>query len=303
MDISGKKYIQINEVGPRDGFQIESKFIPTPLKRKIIDDLVTAGISQIQVTSFVHPKRVPQMADAVEVIAGLSQKEGIGYNALALNLKGVQRAYDCGMMDLEIGASASGTHSQKNTGKSFDESLAQSVAMIRLAKKYQMTIRVVIQCAFGCHYEGFVAVDKVLQIARPILAEGIDLMMLGDTTGMATPLAIGAVLEPLLKISKETPLGLHLHDTRGLGLVNLMEGLKYDISHFDTSFGGLGGCPFVPGAAGNIATEETVYLLDALNYHTGIDIKKVADCSRQMAAFLGKPLTGKLYRLIDSPNK
>jgi hydroxymethylglutaryl-CoA lyase len=123
-------------------------------------------------------------------------------------------------------------------------------------------------------------------------------MMLGDTTGMATPPAIAAVLEPLLKISKKTPVGLHLHDTRGLGLVNLMEGLKYDISHFDTSFGGLGGCPFIPGAAGNIATEETVHLLDALNYHTGIDIKKVADCSRQMAAFLEKPLNGKLYRLI-----
>jgi hydroxymethylglutaryl-CoA lyase len=302
MDISDKKYIQINEVGPRDGFQIESKFIPTPLKLEMINGLAAAGISQIQVASFVHPKKVPQMADAKRVVAGLTQRDGVSYNALALNLKGVQRAHDCGITDLEIGASASGTHSEKNTGMSFQESLSQSIKMIRTAKKYHMKIRAGIQCSFGCHYEGPIPVTKVLHVARHLFDEGIDRLLLGDTTGMATPPAIAAVLEAILKIPVHTPLGLHLHDTRGVGLVNLMEGLKFDITHFDTSFGGLGGCPFIPGAAGNIATEETIYLLNALNYHTGINIRKVAACSHKMEAFLEKPLAGKMYRSLTFRN-
>jgi hydroxymethylglutaryl-CoA lyase len=303
MDVSDKKYIQINEVGPRDGFQIESKFIPTPLKLEMINCLTAAGISQIQVASFVHPGKVPQMADAERVVAGLIQKEGVSYNALALNLKGVQRAHECGITDLEIGASASGSHSKKNTGMSFKESLSQSIKMIRTAKKYHMKIRAGIQCSFGCHYEGPISVTKVLQVARYLFDEGIDLLLLGDTTGMATPPAIAAVLEAILNISAHTPLGLHLHDTRGVGLANLTEGLKFDIIHFDTSFGGLGGCPFIPGAAGNIATEETVYLLDALKYQTGINFRKVAVCSHKMEVFLKKPLAGKMYRSLTFQNK
>ncbi len=300
MGVSDRKFIEINEVGPRDGFQIEPKFIPTDLKLKIIDGLAAAGVSQIQVASFVHPERVPQMADAEAVIAGLTPKEGVSYNALALNLKGVERANNCGVKDIEIGVSASDTHSRKNTGMSFDDALLQGVRMIRQAKRYQMKVRACIQCTFGCAYEGPTAVEKVVHVARHFFDEGADLIMLGDTTGMATPPDVAAVLQPLISASGGISIGLHLHDTRGLGLVNLMEALKFGIAHFDTAMGGLGGCPFVPGAAGNIATEETIYLLNSLNYKTGIDIKGVAACSREMEIFLEKPLAGKLYRIVSS---
>lgn len=300
MSVSSQKYVQINEVGPRDGFQIEPKFIPTQLKLEIIRDLAAAGISEVQVASFVHPGKVPQMADAEEIITNLPRVEGVGYNTLALNLKGVERAHDCGVTDLEIGVSASDTHSRKNTGMSYNDALSHGIEMIRLLKKHHMKVRACIQCSFGCAYEGPTPVEKVIQVARHFFDEGVDLLMLGDTTGMATPPLMAGLLESLLFVSGRTPVGLHLHDTRGLGLVNLMESLKFDIAHFDTSMGGLGGCPFVPGAAGNIATEETVYLLHALGYRTGIDINKVADCSRKIEAFLEKPLAGKMYRIAAS---
>ncbi len=300
MSVSDREFIEINEVGPRDGFQIEPKFIPTDLKLKIIDGLAAAGVSQIQVASFVHPEKVPQMADAEAVIAGLPPREGVSYNALALNLRGVERANNCGVKDIEIGVSASDTHSRKNTGMSFEDALLQGGRMIRQAKKYHMKVRACIQCTFGCAYEGATPVEKVLHVARRFFDEGADLIMLGDTTGMATPPDVSAVLQPLISASGGIPIGLHLHDTRGLGLVNLMESLKFGIAHFDTAMGGLGGCPFVPGAAGNIATEETVYLLNSLNYQTGIDIKGVAANSREMETFLEKPLAGKLYRMVTS---
>lgn len=298
MGVAEKRYIQINDVGPRDGFQIEPKFIPTDLKLEIINGLAAAGVSQIQVASFVHPEKVPQMADAEAVISGLKKREGVTYNALALNLKGVERADNCGVDDLEIGVSASNTHSLKNTGMSFDEALDHGVKMVRRARQYKMKVRACIQCTFGCVYEGATPADKVVNIARHFFDEGVDLLMLGDTTGMATPPLVAAVLEPLLAVSGNISVGLHLHDTRGLGLVNMTESLKFGISHFDTAMGGLGGCPFVPGAAGNIATEETVYLLEALNYHTGIDIKRVAACSLKVEKFLEKTLAGKLYPIM-----
>lgn len=298
MGASDQKFIQINEVGTRDGFQIESKLIPTGLKLEIIADLGAAGISEIQVASFVHPEKVPQMADAEAVIKGLPQMKGVRYNALALNLKGVERAHECGVTDLEIGVSASEAHSRKNTGMSHEDAVSNGVAMIRRCKAHQMKVRACIQCVFGCAYDGPTPVEKVIRTARRFLDEGADLLMLGDTTGMATPPAVAAVLEPLLEVSGTTPVGLHLHDTRGLGLANLMEALKFGISHFDTAMGGLGGCPFVPGAAGNIATEETVYLLHALGYQTGIDINAVARCSLKIEAFLKKRLAGKMYRIV-----
>jgi hydroxymethylglutaryl-CoA lyase len=292
--------IVINEVGPRDGFQIEPKFIPTQLKLEIIKKLSQSGLQEIQVASFVHPEKVPQMADAEKVMANLPKIDGVSFNALALNIKGVERAQNCGVTDLEIGVSASDTHSRKNTGASFDEALLMGDQMIRLAKKYDMKVRACIHCSFGCIYEGATPVDKVMQVAKHFVNEGADLLMLGDTTGMAIPPAVADLLNSLQGAFAGTRIGLHLHDTRGMGLVNLMEALKFGITHFDTSMGGLGGCPFVPGAAGNIATEDTVYLLNALNYQTGVDIKTVAECSRKMETFLEKPLAGKLYRILTS---
>ncbi len=291
--------IIINEVGPRDGFQIEQKFIPSKLKIEIIEKLALSGIPEIQVTSFVHPTKVPQMADAETVMASVPRTEGVSYNALALNLKGIERAQNCGVTNLEIGISASDTHNRKNTGISFNEALSLGDQMIHLAKRYGMKVRACIQCAFGCVYDGPIAVRRVIEMSQRFLDQGADLLLLADTTGMATPSTISSLLSALLKISANTPLGLHLHDTRGLGLVNLVEALNFGIFHFDTSMGGSGGCPFVSGAAGNIATEDTVHLLNSLNYNTGIDIGAVAQCSRILEAFLEKPLTGRLYRMTN----
>lgn len=290
--------VTLIEVGPRDGFQFEKKPIPTDLKVEMIGGLIAGGLTRVQVTSFVHPAKVPQMADAERLVGLLPKKQGVVYSGLALNLTGVERAKRCQLGCIEVSISASDTHSRKNSGLSFIKALEQSLAMIRLAKDYKMQLRAGIQCAFGCAYEGPVAVDRVLDIARQFIDQGIDSLVLADTTGMATPPAISRLLSALVPLTGNTPLALHLHDTRGLGLVNLMAALEMGVTHFDSAFGGMGGCPFVPGATGNIATEDVIYLLDSLGIATGVDPRKVAQCSRKMETFLEKPLSGKLYRLL-----
>jgi hydroxymethylglutaryl-CoA lyase len=290
--------VTLIEVGPRDGFQFEKKPIPTDLKVEMIGGLIAAGLTRIQVTSFVHPAKVPQMADAERLVGLLPKKQGVVYSGLALNLTGVERAKRCQLGCVEVSISASDTHSRKNSGLSFPKALEQSLAMIRLAKDYKMQLRAGIQSAFGCAYEGPVAVDRVLDMARRFIDQGIDSLVLADTTGMATPPAITRLLSALVPLTGNTPLALHLHDTRGLGLVNLMAALEMGVTHFDSAFGGMGGCPFVPGASGNIATEDVIYLLDSLGIATGVDSVQVAQCSRKMESFLEKRLSGKLYRLL-----
>lgn len=291
--------VTLMEVGPRDGFQQEQKFIPTDMKMDIIQRLVDAGLKQIQVVSFVHPEKVPQMADAEAVAARLPQGEDVIFTGLVLNTRGVERAARAGLKWVEVSISASDAHSRKNAGMSLEQGYAQGRDMIRLARSHGMGVIASIQCTFGCAYAGEVAVDGVCRTASVLLESGVERLSLADTTGMGTPLTVRRALKAVLKESGQTPVGLHLHDTRGLGLVNLMEGLSLGVRHFDTSFGGLGGCPFVKGAAGNIATEDTVYLLETLGIQTGVDRRKVAECARQMADFFGKPLAGKLHRLTE----
>ncbi|GBC59736.1 hydroxymethylglutaryl-CoA lyase [Desulfonema ishimotonii] len=291
------KRVRLAEVGPRDGFQSERKIIPTDLKVKIITALAEAGSDEIQVTSFVNPARVPQMADAEELIRRLPRREGLLYTALALNTRGVERACQAGLTGVEVSISASDTHSRKNAGMSHLQAREQAREMVRLARECRMQVTGSIQCAFGCVYEGDVSAENVTETARMFLDAGVHRLSLADTTGMATPLSVEARVRSLATETEALPLGLHLHDTRGLGLVNLMAGLAAGGTCFDTAFGGMGGCPFVRGASGNIATEDTVYLLETLNIECGIDRQQVAACSEQMAAFLGRPLPGKLYRL------
>jgi hydroxymethylglutaryl-CoA lyase len=292
------RQVILTEVGPRDGFQFERKWIPTELKAELIGLLVSAGLTRIQVTSFVNPGKAPQMADAEQLVGLLPKKDAVAYSGLALNLAGVERACRAGLSWIEISISASDTHSRKNSGMAFEKALDQGLAMIQLAKHHNMRLRAGIQCAFGCAYEGPVAVNRVLDIARRFIDQGIDSLAIADTTGMATPPAITDLLSALAPMAGNTLLALHLHDTRGLGLVNLMTALQQGITRFDTAFGGMGGCPFVPGAAGNIATEDTIHLLNSLGIETGVDPARVAQCSRKMESFLEKPLSGKLYRLL-----
>jgi len=289
------KSVTLIEVGPRDGFQFEKKQIPLELKLEIISGLADSGLKHIQVASFVHPKRMPQMADAEELISRLPQKKGVIFSGLVLNRKGVERAGEAGLKHIEVSISASGTHSRKNSGMSLEQAIEQGKEMIRLARNYQMTVRAGIQCAFGCVYDGEIPTERVLKIAGDFIETGADRLCLADTTGMADPLSIKRILNGLQ--TPLIPVILHLHDTRGLGLVNLMAAMECGITHFDTALAGMGGCPFVIGAAGNIATEDTAYLLKRLNIETGIDISKVAACSIQLEKFFGKPFSGKIYRI------
>jgi len=290
--------ITLVEVGPRDGFQFEKKVMPTALKKEIILGLIKAGLKNIQVTSFVHPRKVPQMADAEALMACLPKYEDVNYSALVLNTKGIERAHAAKVKTVEISISASDTHSRKNAGVSFEKALAQSRGMILRAKQYKMKIRAGLQCAFGCAYEGPIAPERVIKVFTEFLSLGCDMLAIADTTGMADPNAVKKLITQLLKLSGNVPIALHFHDTRGLGLVNLMAALECGISHFDTALAGMGGCPFVPKASGNISTEDTAFLLKSLEIETGIDILQVSACSKKVEQFFAKTFPGKLHQII-----
>ena len=290
--------VTLIEVGPRDGFQFEKKIIPTNLKVEIISGLVDAGLKDIQVTSFVHPDVVPQMADAEDLLKRLPKRKDVRYSALVLNEKGVERAHLSGLQHIEISISASDTHSRKNAGMPFEKAVETGKEMIRLAQEYKMEIRAGIQCAFGCVYEGRIPEERVLKIAADFLKTGIQTLAISDTTGMADPRLIKNLIKKLMPEVGNKSVVLHLHDTRGLGLVNVMAAMECGVTRFDTALAGMGGCPFVSGAAGNIATEDTAWLMKSLNIETGVDISKVAKCSQKLEDFFEKKFPGKMHRLI-----
>ncbi len=287
----------LSEVGPRDGFQYEKKIIPTDFKLDIIAGLANAGLKRIQVTSFVLPERVPQTADAEALVAQLPQKDGVDYYGLVLNMTGLKRANAAGLRSVEISISCSDTHSRRNTGMSLDRALGHGIKMIDWAQSHNMRVITSIQCAFGCAFEGEMLEYRVAEIARELVTSGVEMLSLADTTGMANPLKIKSLITKIKAVTDDIPIGLHLHDTRGLGLVNVMAGMGCGIKNFDTSLGGMGGCPFIPGATGNIATEDTTYLLKSMTIGTGIDISGVARCSQKLEQYFGKPFPGKIHRL------
>jgi len=302
MNLNLPKKATLIEVGPRDGFQFEKKMIPANLKVEIISGLVDAGLKDIQVTSFVHPDVVPQMSDAEDLLKRLPKKRDVRFSALVLNEKGVERAYLSGLKHIEISLSASDTHSRKNAGMPFEKALEKGKDMIRLAQEYNMEIRAGIQCAFGCVYEDRISEERVLKIAADFLKMGIQTLAISDTTGMANPLSIKNLLKKLMPKVGNTPVVLHFHDTRGLGLVNVIAAMECGVTRFDTALAGMGGCPFVSGAAGNIATEDTAWLMKSLNIETGVNISKVAKCSQKIEDFFKKKFPGKMHRLIMGKN-
>ena len=289
--------VEITEVGPRDGLQREQTPISTDDKIRMINALVAAGIRSIQVTSFVHPKYVPQMADAEAVCRGIDKQDGVIYSGLVLNPRGLERAADARLTHVDMSISASDSHSRKNTNVSLDEARANFKAMVKSADQMGMTVRAGIQCAFG-YYEPDVTQALVLDIAKHHLDLGVAALALADSTGMANPRQIKAMLTALHPIASEKPVVLHLHDTRGMGLANVTAALEAGCTRFDTAFGGMGGCNFIPEALGNIATEDTVNMLHAMGYETGIDIAQVAAVSKLLQDRIGQQLPGKLYQLV-----
>ena len=292
--------IIIEEQGPRDGFQVEAISIPTELKIKWIEDAVSAGVKRVQMSSFVHPKLVPQMADAEAVCAGVRKQEGVIYSGLVLNVKGVERAIKAGLNHVAISMSASDTHSRKNANKSLQEALVEFAEMAKVAKEAGLTVRGGIQCAFGCRYEGQISEQFVIDLAKSHVDLGIDELSLADSTGMGNPTQMKRVMSQIVPLASNLPVILHLHDTEGKGIANMIAAIDCGVTHFDTAFGGLGGCPFIKGATGNIATEDVVHCLHQMGYETGIDIQKMIRLAKEVETFLERKLPGKVKETIKN---
>lgn len=288
----------ICEVGPRDGFQYETKWIPTEQKLAVIQRLLEAGVRRIQITSFVHPKWVPQMADAEEICRHLPQRDDVIFSGLALNQKGVERAHAAGLRYIDLSIATHDEHSLANANMTVTEAVRQAEAMVRLAHHYDMQPQLGLQTVFGYRKPGDTPLARVRELARRFVDLGLESFSLADTTGMAHPLRIQEYVQAVQEEIGDTPLVLHLHDTRGLGLANVLAALQCGVRRFDTSVGGLGGCPFIPGATGNIVTEDTVYLLEAMGVRTGIDYHKVAELALELETFLGKLLPSRQARLL-----
>jgi len=293
------KHVVIEEQGLRDGLQSESSLVPTAKKMEIINALIAAGLKRIQVTAFVNPQLVPQMTDSKRLCSQLDHGRGVIFSGLVLNERGVARAADSGLKHISASISASDTHSQKNTNASLPEARQRMSTMIRSAKKRGMTVRGGVQCAFGCRYEGRINEDLVVDMVKAQLDIGVDELSLADSTGMAHPVSIRELSGKVLDLTREIPVYLHLHDTEGKGLANALAGMTVGISHFETAFGGTGGCPFIKGASGNVSTEDLVLMLIQMGIETGIDVDKVAAVSRQLEDAIGKRFAGKTHSVLS----
>ena len=290
--------VVIEEQGLRDGLQNEARLLPTTKKLKLIDALVDAGVRRIQVTSFVNPRLIPQMADAEELCAALKKHAGVLYSALVLNARGIERAAEAGLKHVAASISASDTHSRKNTNTSLVEARRHVTDMIKIGKARGLTVSGGLQCVFGCRFEGAIDPEVVFDIVKAQLDLGIDEIVLADTTGMANPLSIQKICARVIELANGVPVILHLHDTEGKGLANVLAALSLGVDHFDTTFGGMGGCPFIKGASGNIATEDLVWMLSQMGVDTGIDAGKIAAVSRELEVFFKKQFAGKMHRLL-----
>ena len=294
--------IQIEEQGLRDGLQTEAVVMPTERKLEIIAALLDAGLRRIQVCSFVHPKRVPQMADAEAICARLPDRTDVVFSGLVLNLKGVERAVAAGLSHVAASISASDTHSRKNAGVSLNDAQQRYTEMVKTAKSAGLTVRGGLQCAFGCRFEGRIDPDRVLDLARQHLDLGVDELALADSTGMADPRSLQDLVGPIVEEASDRPVILHLHDTEGKGLANALAAVQVGVTIFDTAFGGMGGCPFIAGATGNIATEDLATMLHQMGYDTGIDVHAVAGISRDLESFFEHSFPGSMHRVLANPD-
>ncbi len=279
--------VLLQEVSTRDGLQNEPSILSAPQRIEIINALVKAGLRRIQIGAFVNPRFVPQMADSNRVWQGLDHNsKNVLYTVLVLNERGLKTALDLKLDHIEMYVSASETHSLKNSRMGLDQSLYNAKKIIRRAKEAGIGITGGIMCAFGCYFEGTVQQHKVCEMASDLLDAGATEIGLADTTGMAKPETVKTLITEISKITTVKMIGLHLHDTLGYGLANLEAGLESGVRRFDSSVGGIGGCPFIPGASGNIATDKVVRLIEGLGYKTGVDLEKLDLAESILKGFL-----------------
>ena len=290
--------VQIREVGPRDGFQNEPEVIPTAEKIRLIGLLADAGLRRIEVTSFVRPDVIPQLADAEDVLAGYERRDGVSYSVLIPNERGLERAlarrdrFD----EVSVFLSASETHNRRNVNRSIEESLAGLEPTIARAREEGLRCEGVIATSFGCPYEGDVPPEGVLEIAERLAAAGCEEVAFGDTTGMANPVQVGAFFALARERVVAPQLTAHFHNTRGQGLANALAALNAGVDSFESAFGELGGCPVPPGSTGNVSTEDLVSMLEEMGIATGVDLPTLIEASRAAQEVLGRPLGAHVLR-------
>ncbi len=292
------KRVKMVEVGPRDGLQNEQVIVPTEVKIGLIDRLSAAGLSAIEVTSFVSPKWVPQMADNARVLAGITRRPGVSYSALVPTMQGFQAALAAGVDEIAVFGSASESFSQKNINCSIAESLERFGAVIAAARRNGIPVRGYVSCVLGCPYEGEVSPKAVAQVAARLLAMGCYEISLGDTIGLAGPAKAQAMIRTVAARVPRERLAVHFHDTYGLALANILSVLELGIAVVDSSVDGLGGCPYAKGAAGNVASEDLLCMLNGLGIETGVDLGELIAAGAYISSFLDRPFGSKVARAL-----
>ncbi len=288
--------VTVYEVGPRDGLQNEASALPTAVKRAFVEDLAAAGLRWVEATSFVHPRWVPQLADAAELLAGLARAPDARYPVLVPNEKGLDRALAAGVDAVAVFAAATDGFSQRNQNAPVAEVMAGLRPVVERARAAGLWVRGYLSVCWGCPVDGAVAPAQVAALARDLVGLGVDAVSLGDTVGVATPGGVERVLDAVAVHAAPERLALHMHDTRGAALANCFAGLLWGVTTFDASAGGLGGCPYAPGASGNLDTCDLVHLLDGLGVATGVDVEAVRRAATRLVPYLGRPLPGRYSR-------
>jgi hydroxymethylglutaryl-CoA lyase len=295
--------VTLCEVGTRDGFQIEPDFIATDQKIEVADGLSAAGLPRIEVTSFVHPKAVPQLRDAEEVMARIVRRPGTRYAALVPNEKGAVRAIDAGVDAIHTVVSASESHNLANVNMPIAESLDKLGAVLQVAARAKVHVGCGISTSFGCPFEGDVPLTQLERVVGRLVDMGAGAVGLADTTGMANPRQVGRVLEHLMPRFPGIEWTLHTHDTRAMAIANILAAMEHGVTNFDASIGGLGGCPFAPGASGNVCTEDLVHCLHAMGVQTGIDLDRLLAVSRRVQEIVGRALPGQIVKAGPSTRR
>jgi isopropylmalate/homocitrate/citramalate synthase len=290
-------------MGPRDGLQNESEIVSTSDKVRFVDLLSESGLAVIETTSFVRPDAIPQLTDAEDVMARIARRPGVTYLCLTPNARGLDRARAAGVRAVAVFAAASETFAKRNINMTIDESLATFSGVVKTARAEGMWVRGYISMAFGCPYEGRVPIENVVRVANALAEMGVDEISIGDTIGIATPNHVVDVAGALQTHMPVERLAMHFHDTRGTALANVVAALQMNVSIFDSSAGGLGGCPYAPGATGNLATEDLLYMLHGMGIETGVDLERVRDASRFMAGAIGRDVVSRAYRALEADRR
>ena len=288
--------VTLYEVGPRDGLQNESRMVPTDDKVKLIDALSETGLHAIEITSFVNPKWIPQLADGAEVSRRIVRKPGLVYSALVPNRQGLDAAIASGMKEVAVFMSASETHNKKNINKTIAQTLTAFRETVPPALAAGVRVRAYVSTVYGCPYEGAVDPARALELARALRDLGCYQISLGDTIGVANPRQVRDVLSRVLAEIPKPEVAVHFHDTRGTALANILVAVEMGITTVDAALGGLGGCPYAPGASGNVATEDVVYMLEGMGVRTGVDLDRLVDCARLASTVVGHEVPSKYYR-------